>query len=169
MAQISEIDVVGIDYDYAGKISIDNIIYRVNRKPTELTSYPYLVVCKKIEEISTSSTDILVVDDLKRIEDHLKRRARKRIGLEITVSHARKQDGPNIGKWFNQIRNLYKFCKLNDYQFILSSGANSELEMVSGRSFDSILKICDIKPEQYWRDLTEWIETKYQRMVFVSA
>lgn len=168
MAQISEIDVVGIDYA-AGKISIDNIIYRINRKPAELTNYPYLVVCKKIEEISNSSTDILVVDDLKRIEDHLKRRARKRIGLEITVSHARKQDGPNIGKWFNQIRNLYKFCKLNDYQFILSSGANSELEMVSGRSFDSILKICDIKPEQYWRDLAEWIDTRYQRMVFVSA
>jgi RNase P/RNase MRP subunit p30 len=167
MARISEIDVVGIDY--AGKISIDNIIYRINRKPTELTSYPYLVVCKKIEEISASSTDILVVEDLKRIEDHLKRRARKRIGLEVTLSHARKQDGPNVGKWFNKTRNLYRFCKLNDYQFILSSGANSELEMVSGRSFDSILKTCDIKPEQYWRDLAEWIETKYQRMVFVSA
>jgi RNase P/RNase MRP subunit p30 len=167
MARISEIDVVGIDY--AGKISIDNIIYRINRKPTELTSYPYLVVCKKIEEISASNTDILVVEDLKRIEDHLKRRARKRIGLEVTLSHARKQDGPDVGKWFNQIRNLYRFCKLNDYQFILSSGANSEFEMVSGRSFDSILKICDIKPEQYWRDLAEWIETKYQRMVFVSA
>ena len=167
MAQISEIDVIGTDY--AGEISIDNIIYRIDRKPTELTSYPYLVVCKKIEEISISTTDILVVDDFKRIEDRLKRNVRKRIGLEVTVSRARKQDGPNIGKWFKQIRNLYKFCKLNEYQFILSSGANSELEMVSGRSFDSILKICDIKPEQYWRDLAEWIETKYQRMVFVNA
>jgi hypothetical protein len=167
MAQISEIDVIGTDY--TGEISIDNVIYRINRKPVELTSFPYLVVCKKIEEISDSTTDILVVDDFKRIEDRLKRRVRKRIGLEITVSRARKQDGPNIGKWFKQIRNLYKFCKLNDYQFILSSGANSELEMVSGRSFDSILKICDIKPEQYWRDLAEWIETKYQRMVFVNA
>jgi RNase P/RNase MRP subunit p30 len=167
MAQISEIDVIGTDY--TGEISIDNIIYRINRKPAELTSYPYLVVCKKIEEISVSTTDILVVDDFKRIEDGLKRRVRKRIGLEVTVSRARKQDGPNIGKWFKQIRNLYKFCKLNDYQFILSSGANSELEMVSGRSFDSILKICDIKPEQYWWDLAEWIETKFQRMVFVNA
>jgi RNase P/RNase MRP subunit p30 len=167
MAQISEIDVIGTDY--TGEISIDNIIYRINRKPAELTSYPYLVVCKKIEEISVSTTDILVVDDFKRIEDGLKRRVRKRIGLEVTVSRARKQDGPNIGRWFKQIRNLYKFCKLNDYQFILSSGANSELEMVSGRSFDSILKICDIKPEQYWWDLAEWIETKYQRMVFVNA
>ena len=167
MAQISEIDVIGTDY--AGEISIDNIIYRIDRKPTELTSYPYLVVCKKIEEISISTTDILVVDDFKRIEDRLKRSVRKRIGLEVTVSRARKQDGPNIGKWFKQIRNLYKFCKLNDYQFILSSGANSALEMVSGRSFESILKICDIKPENYWKDLTEWLEAKYQRMVFVNA
>jgi hypothetical protein len=167
MAHISKIDIVGIDYP--GKILNDNFIYRLNRKPAELTAYPYLVVCKKIEEISNYSTDILMVVDFKRIEKDLKRRIKKRIGLEVTVSHARKLDGPNIGKWFNQIRDLYKFCKLNDYQFILSSGANSALEMVSGPSFESILKICGIKPEHYWQDLWEWIEAKYQRMVFVNA
>jgi hypothetical protein len=32
--------------------------------------------------------------------------------------------------------------------------------MVSGRSFDSILKICDINPERYWRELELWIESK---------
>jgi hypothetical protein len=167
MAQISEIDLVGIDYP--GKILTNNFIYRLDRKPAELTSYPYLVVCKRIEDISNSSTDILVVEDFKKIEADLKKRVRKKLGLEVTVRPARKQDGPTTGKWFNQIRNLYKFCKLNDYQFILSSGANSALEMVSGRSFESILKICDIKPEHYWKDLEEWLETKYQRMVFVNA
>jgi hypothetical protein len=167
MAQISEIDVVGIDYP--GKILMDNFVYRLNRKPAELTSYPYLVVCRRIEDISNSTTDILMVEDFRRIEADLKKRVKKKLGLEVTVFPARKQDGPDTGKWFNQIRNLYKFCKLNDYQFILSSGANSALEMVSGRSFESILKICDIKPENYWKDLTEWLESKYQRMVFVNA
>lgn len=167
MAQISHIDLVGIDYP--GNILTDNFIYRLDRKPAELTSYPYLVVCKRIEEISTSNTDILVVEDFKRIEAVLKKRVKKKLGLEVTVLPSRKQDGPTTGKWFNQIRNLYKFCKLNDYQFILSSGANSSLEMLSARSFESILKICDIKPEHYWRDLEEWLETKYQRMVFLNA
>jgi RNase P/RNase MRP subunit p30 len=167
MAQISEIDIVGINYP--GKIPMAKFIYRVNRKPAELTSYPYLVVCKSVEEISTSRADILVVEDFKRIEEDLKRRVKKRIGLEVIVSRVRKQDGRNIGKWFNEIRNLYKFCKLNDYQFILSSGANSALEMISARSFESILKLCDIKPEHYWQDLAEWIEVKYQRMVLMNA
>jgi RNase P/RNase MRP subunit p30 len=110
-----------------------------------------------------------MVENFRRIEADLKKRVKKKLGLEVTVFPARKQDGPDTGKWFNQIRNLYKFCKLNDYQFILSSGANSALEMVSGRSFESILKICDIKPENYWKDLAEWLEAKYQRMVFVNA
>ena len=66
MAQISEIDLVGIDYP--GQVFTDNFIYRLNRKPAELTSYPYLVVCKRIEEISTSNTDILMVEDFKKIE-----------------------------------------------------------------------------------------------------
>jgi RNase P/RNase MRP subunit p30 len=148
---------------------MDNFVYRLNRKPAESTSYPYLVVCRRIEDISNSTTDILMVENFRRIEADLKKRVKKKLGLEVTVFPARKQDGPDTGKWFNQIRNLYKFCKLNDYQFILSSGANSALEMVSGRSFESILKICDIKPENYWKDLTEWLEAKYQRMVFVNA
>ena len=167
MAEITEIDIVGTVF--SGKILKDKFIYRLNQKPAELTNYPYLIVCKRIEEISNSNIDILVIEDFRRIEDNLKRRGRKKIGLEVTVSDGRNQNGLYIGKWFNQIRNLYKFCQLNDYQFILSSGANSALEMVSGRSFDSILKICDIKPEQYWRDLEEWIEAKCQRMVFVNT
>ena len=42
MAQISHIDLVGIDYP--GNVLTDNFIYRLDRKPAELTSYPYLVV-----------------------------------------------------------------------------------------------------------------------------
>ena len=108
MAQISEIDLVGIDYP--GQVFTDNFIYRLNRKPAELTSYPYLVVCKRIEEISTSNTDILMVEDFKKIEAVLKKRVKKKLGLEVTVFPARKKDGPTTGKWFNHIGTCTNFA-----------------------------------------------------------
>jgi hypothetical protein len=131
---------------------------------TNTTTYPYLVVSEKIDELllSSSSIDIFVVTAFKDINDNLKKKVRKKrgIGLEVSLADLRKSDGLQFGKWFNQIRDLYKFCRSSNSQFILSSGANSVVEMVSGRSFDSILRICDIKPEHYWRELGEWIESK---------
>jgi hypothetical protein len=131
---------------------------------TNTTTYPYLVVSEKIDELllSSSSIDIFVVTAFKEINDNLKKKVRKKrgIGLEVSLADLRKSDGLQVGKWFNQIRDLYKFCRSSNSQFILSSGANSVVEMVSGRSFDSILRICDIKPEHYWRELGEWIESK---------
>jgi hypothetical protein len=131
---------------------------------TNTTTYPYLVVSEKIDELllSSSSIDIFVVTAFKDINDNLKKKVRKKrgIGLEVSLADLRKFDGLQVGKWFNQIRDLYKFCRSSNSQFILSSGANSVVEMVSGRSFDSILRICDIKPEHYWRELGEWIESK---------
>lgn len=131
---------------------------------TNTTTYPYLVVSEKIDELllSSSSIDIFVVTAFKEINDNLKKKVRKKrgIGLEVSLADLRKSDGMQVGKWFNQIRDLYKFCRSSNSQFILSSGANSVMEMVSGRSFDSILRICDIKPEHYWRELGEWIESK---------
>jgi len=131
---------------------------------TNTTTYPYLVVSEKIDELllSSSSIDIFVVTAFKDINDNLKKKVRKKrgIGLEVSLADLRKADGLQVGKWFNQIRDLYKFCRSSNSQFILSSGANSVVEMVSGRSFDSILRICDIKPEHYWRELGEWIESK---------
>jgi hypothetical protein len=131
---------------------------------TNTTTYPYLVVSEKIDELllSSSTIDIFVVTAFKDINDNLKKKVRKKrgIGLEVSLADLRKSDGLQVGKWFNQIRDLYKFCRSSNCQFILSSGANSVVEMVSGRSFDSILRICDIKPEHYWRELGEWIESK---------
>jgi hypothetical protein len=161
MAEILAIDIIGADYH--GKIE-KNIIYRLNKKPSIITNYPYLVVCEKIDQmLSPSVADIFVVRDIKKINANLKKnKVKKGIGLEVTIADLRKVDGLQVGKRFNQIRGLYKFCKSTNCQFILSSGANSALEMVSGRSFDSILKICDIKPEHYWRELEQWIESKCQ-------
>jgi hypothetical protein len=186
MANILGIDIIGMDY--RNKVE-KNTIYRINRKQipppasqassllprhaaitspsssitTTTTTYPYLVVSEKIDELlMSSSIDIFVVRDFKDINDNLKKKVRKKggIGLEVILDDLRKSDGLQTGKWFNQIRDLYKFCRSSNCQFILSSGANSVVEMVSGRSFDSILRICDIKPEHYWRELRQWIESK---------
>jgi hypothetical protein len=190
MANILEIDILGIDYyDKVEK----NIIYRVNRKqlpPSPLvassslpslsssiatTTYPYLVVSEKIEELLLSSSspiiDIFGIRSLRDFNDDLKKKVKKKggIGLEVTLADLRKSDGSQVGKWFSQIRDLYKFCKSSNCQFILSSGANSIEEMVSGRSFDAILKICDIKPESYWQELGKWIESKSQYKVFINT
>ena len=70
--------------------------------------------------------DIFVVTDIKKINDNLKKnKVKKGIGLEVTIADLRKADGLQVGKWFNQIRDLYKFCRSTNCQFILSSGANS--------------------------------------------
>ena len=33
-------------------------------------------------------------------------------------------------------------------------------ETISGNTFDSLLRICDIDPNTYWSDLEKWIDIK---------
>jgi hypothetical protein len=42
----------------------------------------------------------------------------------------------------------------------LSSGATSTNEMISARSFESILAVAGIDPRIYWRKLSEWLYSK---------
>jgi RNase P/RNase MRP subunit p30 len=166
-----EIDIVGVN-NYQGERIGERVIYHINNRKLSqplpssiITNYPYLIACEKIDELScsyshTSTIDIFGVRDFNRINSDLKKKVKKGIGLEVTLVNLRKLDGLQIGKWFSKIRDLYKLCKSSNCQFILSSGANSALEMVSGPSFDSILEICDIKPEYYWQELAEWLESK---------
>ncbi|MBV9667095.1 MAG: hypothetical protein JO327_03085, partial [Nitrososphaeraceae archaeon] len=114
---------------------------------------------------------IFGIRSFRDFNDDLKKKVKKKggIGLEVTLADLRKSDGLQVGKWFSQIRDLYKFCRSSSCQFILSSGANSIEEMVSGRSFDAILKICDIKPDRYWQELGKWIESKSQYKVFINT
>src|ERR1043166_7508298 len=97
---------------------------------TNTTTYPYLVVSEKIDELllSSSSIDIFVVTAFKEINDNLKKKVRKKrgIGLEVSLADLRKSDGLQVGKWFNQIRDFYNFCKSSNSQFILSSGRSEE-------------------------------------------
>ena len=159
-------DILG--YEFNGIVQ-DHVVYRLNKKPSALTNYRYLIVSERIDDVSSPWLDIFIVRDFNRVEKVLKRNLKKKIGLEVTLSGLRNADGLQIGKWFNQIRELYKFCESSSCQFILSSGANSLLEMISGRSFDAILKICDIKPERYWLELEEWLANRNERRCFLTA
>jgi RNase P/RNase MRP subunit p30 len=167
------INTLGVDYHFDNilekKVPTKNIIYRVATKPSVATEFLYLVVSEKFGQFSPTNTDIFVVKDFKMVKNNLKSRIKKGIGLEVTIDEVRKADSRQVGWWVSQVKDLYKFSKLMNCQFILSSGANSLLELVSGRSFDAILKTLDIVPEQYWQSLQEWIESRFQNKVFLDS
>ena len=165
MAKNLAIGVLGFGYNNT-KIEGENIIYRVNVKlhsSLVITDHPYLVISENINELQSSTPspiDLFVVRDFQRVDNTLKRKVKSGMGLEVNLANVRKMTGWQVGKWLNQIRKLYKFCKMSNCQFIFSSGASSVLEMISGPSLDAILKICEIEPESYWLELGDWIESK---------
>lgn len=169
MAKNLAIEVLGFGYNNT-KIEGENIIYRVNAKllsSSVIIDHPYLVISENINELqsftSSSHIDLFVIRDLQRVDNTLKKKVKSGMGLEVNLANVRKMSGWQVGKWLNQIRKFYKFCKMSDCQFIFSSGASSVLEMISGPSLDALLKICDIEPESYWLELGDWIESKCHR------
>jgi RNase P/RNase MRP subunit POP5 len=106
------------------------------------------------------------IRDFRRVKEKLKK-VKKGIGLEITIAPARKMDAASIGRWFEDIRELYSFCHSSRCQLILSSGATSMHEMVSGPCLDAILKYCGIEPERHWREMSGWLEARLARRVRV--
>jgi hypothetical protein len=169
MARTLQIDILGTEY-HGGREK--NVLYRVKRKPQAVTDYPYIVVSDKFEFLSSSSStiDLFQVKDYRMIKANLKKsKVREQIGLEVTIAELRRQDSLQVGRWISHIKDLYKFCKCTNCQFILSSGANSAVEMVSGRSFESILRTCEIEPEHYWQELEKWIENKCKKRVFADT
>jgi RNase P/RNase MRP subunit p30 len=127
------------------------------------------VVSDKIGELSSPSLDLFVVRDYFRVKHILKKRARRGIGLEVLLADIRDASGLSVGKWFEHIIDLHKLCESINCQFLLSSGANSPREMISGRCFDSLLELCNIKPERYWRELEEWLETRNDKRCYIDA
>ena len=166
MAKNLAIDILGFGYNNT-KIEAENIIYRINVKllsSSVITDHPYLVVSENINELesstASSSIDLFVIRDFQGVVNTLKTKIKSGIGLEVNLANVRKMTGWQVGKWLNQIRKFYKLCKSSNCQLIFSSGATSALEMISGPSFDTILKVCDIEPESYWQELGDWIESK---------
>ena len=159
MANILGIDIVGSFY---GDNLQEDIIYRLTQKPSKLPSYRYLIATENAEQLASSSSslpNILVVRDFRKIKSLIKEKKYKgKIGLEVLISDMRYANGLEVGKWFKEIIDLYRFSERYNCQFIISSGATSIWEMISARCFESLLKLCDIKPERYWKELENWIE-----------
>lgn len=105
---------------------------------------------------------MLTVKDVRRVREKLKK-ARPGTGLEIAVAPARKM--APAGRWFSDLRELHGLCQSLRCQFVLSSGATSYLEMVSGQSFDAILRTCGIDPQRHWRDMAAWLASRLERRV----
>jgi RNase P/RNase MRP subunit p30 len=117
------------------------------------------------EDVGEPAADILMIKDFNKVKKQLKKKVKKGTGLELTVNPARKMDGGSVGKWFSNLSDLYAFCHSSRYQFILSSGATSEYEMISGPCLDAILKTVGIEPQAHWRNMGKWLEEKLLRNV----
>lgn len=143
--------------DYFTKIKA-SLIYRSSG--TSVPKSPFLITTKCINDLSSiPNIDIIRLTDINLRLDDI-RKLRHGIGLEVTVSDLRQADGKLLGKWIADISSLYVYCKHAGFQFILSSGASSICEMVSGRSFDALLRTCDIDPLSYWNDLNNWLQSR---------
>jgi hypothetical protein len=130
--------------------------------PQQPAKYPYLLVSDKVEE----RADVVMIRDFRRAKEKLKK-VKKGTGLEVTIAPARKMDAAGVGRWFEEIKELHSFCHSSRCQFILSSGATSIHEMISGPCLDAILKNCRIDPEQHWQKMNGWLEAMLARRVRV--
>lgn len=159
MSKILGLDIIGIDSIYSTNIKpVENIILRMDKRYTMADYYPYLIVSDNIKTLD-GKTDLLLIDPFQR-KDTIKSKARRGLGIEISIAFAKKLNATMVGKWLKEVKSIYEFCKSNDCQFILSSGARSINELVSARSFESILKLIGVSPKNYWNEISEWLYTK---------
>jgi hypothetical protein len=159
MSKILDLDIIGIDSNYLSNIKpAENIILRMDKKYPIADYYPYLIVSDSIKTLH-GKTDLFLIDPFQR-KDAIKSKAKRGLGVEISIAFAKKLNATMVGKWLKEVKSIYEFCKSNDCQFILSSGARSINELVSARSFESILMLIGISPKNYWNEVSEWLYTK---------
>jgi hypothetical protein len=159
MSNLLGIDMIGIDLgNSTNKTPQGNVILRMDKKYPIADYFPYLIVSDNIRSLD-SKTDLFLIDPFQG-KDTLKRKAKRGLGIEISIAPARKLDSLLVARWLKELKSIYIFCQSYDCQFILSSGATSINEMISARSFESILNIVGITPRTYWRKISEWLYVK---------
>ena len=159
MSKILGLDMVGIDLNYVtDSLHLEDVILRMDRKHSIADYCPYLIVSDSMKTLD-ANTDLFIIDPLQS-KDGIKRKAKRGLGIEISISSARKLEAHMLGRWMRQAKFIHEVCNSNKCQFILSSGAYSIQEMVSARTIESILKFIGISATNYWEELSEWLETK---------
>lgn len=158
MAGRLNLDVIGVE-SFQADPSID-LILRTKNKCEVPASVPRLLVCDQVSRVD-NKTDILTISDMSRISyESIKRKVKPNLGLEILISNARLLDARELGRWVVQAKSLYSLCLSTRCQFIISSGAQSIFEMISSRTFESILMTLEIPSSIYWKKLSEWLSSK---------
>jgi hypothetical protein len=159
MARKLNIDAIGVESFQPEHTSFDLILrIRNNAQPPGIL--PQLVVSDDISKINTD-TDIVTISDLAKIDhSQLKKKMKPKIGFEIFLANARGLNGKELGKWMSEAKYLYRLSRSTGCQFILSSGAQSIFEMLSARTFESILSVLGIAPLAYWKHLSDWLAFK---------
>ena len=159
MSKLLDLDMIGVDSDFSTNIRPqEDIILRMDKKYPIADYFPYLIVSDNIRSLD-GKTDLFLIDPFQR-KDAIKRKVKRGLGIEISIASARKLEAVMAGRWLKEVKSIYEFCQSNHCQFILSSGATSVNEMISGRSFESILNVVGISPRIYWKDISEWLYAK---------
>ena len=159
MSKLLGIDILGIDIGNLSNIDPqENVILRMDKKNPIADYYPYLIIADNIRSLD-SKTDLFQMDPFQD-KDALKRKAKGGLGIEISIAPVRKLDANLVARWLKELKSIYIFCQSNDCQFVLSSGATSTNEMISTRSFESILNVVGIDPRTYWNKISEWLYAK---------
>jgi RNase P/RNase MRP subunit p30 len=114
------------------------------------------------------SADLLSADNFNSIKGILKKRNKTGLGLEFLVSKARTRQSSELAKWFTDLKEAQRFCESSGCQFILSSGAQNSLEMVSARSLEAIINEIGIDTKRYWQDLHRWLDYVLARKVILA-
>ena len=159
MSKLLGLDMIGVGSDYStNMIPQEDVILRMDKKYPIANYFPYLIVSDNIRSLDRK-TDLFLIDPFQRY-DAIKRKVRRSLGIEISIAPARKLEGMMAGKWLKEVKSIYEFCQSNNCQFILSSGATPVNEMISARSFESILNVVGMSPRIYWRQISEWLYAK---------
>jgi hypothetical protein len=135
----------------------------LRKAPQSAVKYPCLVVSDNVNE----PADVLTISDFRRVREKLKKGLKKGTGLEVTVAQARKMDATSVGRWFQSVRDLHSFCRSSRCQLVLSSGATSMHEMVSGQCLDAVMRHCGIDPHRHWLEMNGWLEARLTRRMSI--
>ena len=159
ISKLLGLDMIGVDSGYStNMIPQEDVILRMDKKYPIADYFPFLIVSDNIRSLD-SKTDLFVIDPFQR-KDTIKRKIKSGLGIEISIASARKLEAVMAGRWLKEVKSIYEFCQSNNCQFILASGASSVNEMISARSFDSILNVIGISPRIYWKEISEWLYAK---------
>jgi hypothetical protein len=159
MSRLLDLDMIGVDSDSSTNMRPqEDVILRMDKKYPIADYFPYLIVSDNIRSLD-SKTDLFLIDPFQR-KDTIKRKVKRGLGIEISIASARKLEAAKAGRWLKEVKSINEFCQSNNCQFILSSGATSVNELISARSFESILNVVGISPRVYWKEISEWLSAK---------